>query len=156
MIKKTGIIIRKAKREELPRVSYVTNIAYKSPFIKNGIVTKPHQSKDLEADFLNKRIGILIAMASGKIIGVQKYKKIDDKNLYIYQLAVLKSYRSKGIGAKLLEETEKIARKENFKKITLDCMKEKHLSEYYASLGFKVDEIKKHKDYHMVYMSKKV
>lgn len=156
MIKKTCIIIRKAKRGELPRVSYVTNIAYKSPFIKNGIVTKPHQSKELEADFLNKRIGILVALASGKIIGVQKYKKIDNKNLYIYQLAVLKSYRGKGIGAKLLEETEKIARKENFKKITLDCMKEKYLPEYYASLGFKVDEIKKHKDYHMVYMSKKV
>lgn len=154
-MKKHIIIIRKAKKEELSRVSYVTNIAYKSPFIKNGIVTKPHQSKELEADFLNKKVGILVAIISDKIVGVQKYKKIDN-NLYIYQLAVLKSFRGEGIGAKLLEETEEIARKGNFKKITLDCMKEKHLPEYYMSLGFMVDEIKKHKNYHMVYMSKKI
>ena len=121
------ILIRKAKLEELSRINYVTNIAYKSPFLKNGIVTKAHQSKELKDDFLNKKVGVLVALSSGKIVGVQKYKELDDKKLYIFQLAVLKTYRGKGIGNKLLNETEKIAKEKKLKMITLDCMREKHL-----------------------------
>ena len=150
------ILIRKAKLEEINRVNYVTNIAYKSPFIKNGIVTKAHQSKDLKDDFISKKVGILVAVSSGKIVGVQKYKELDKNKLYIFQLAVLKTYRGKGIGTQLLKETEKIAKERKLKMVTLDCMKEKHLPEYYETLGYKIDEVKKQKDYHMVYMSKKV
>lgn len=150
------ILIKKAKIEELSRINYVTNIAYKSPFIKNGIVTKAHQSKELKDDFLSKKVGIIVAISSGKIVGVQKYKELDNKKLYIFQLAVLKTYRGKGIGSQLLKETEKIAKEKKLKMITLDCMKEKHLPEYYEKLGYKIDEVKKQKDYHMVYMSKTI
>ena len=148
------IMIRKAKLEELNRVSYVTKIAYKSPFIKNGIVTKAHQSNELKEDFLYKKVGILVAVSSGKIVGVQKYKELEDKKLYIFQLAVLKTYRGNGIGTQLLKETEKIAKEMKLKMVVLDCMQEKHLPEYYETLGYKIDEVKKQKDYHMVYMSK--
>lgn len=151
-----NILIRKAKLYELIRINYVTNIAYKSPFIKNGIVTKAHQSKELKDDFLNKKVGILVAISSGKIVRVQKYKEIEDKKLYNFQLAVLKTYRGKGIGTHLLKETEKIAKEKKLKMVVLDCMQEKLLPEYYETLGYKVDEIKKQKDYHMVYMSKTV
>lgn len=150
------ILIRKAKIEELSRINYVTNVAYKSPFIKNGIVTKAHQSKELKDDFLSKKVGIIVAISSGKIVGVQKYKELDNKKLYIFQLAVLKTFRGKGIGTQLLKETEKIAKKMRLKIITLDCMKEKHLPEYYEKLGYKIDQIKKQKDYHIVYMSKTI
>ena len=150
------IFIRKAKIEELKRINYVTKIAYKSPFVKNGIVTKAHQSKEFNDDFINKRVGVLVAISSGKIIGVQKYRELDDKKLYIYQLAVLKTYRGRGIGSQLLKETENVAKDKKLKIITLDCMKEKYLPEYYEKLGYKIDEIKKQKDYHMVYMSKAI
>jgi len=150
------ILIRKAKIEELSRINYVTNVAYKSPFIKNGIVTKAHQSKELKDDFLSKKVGIIVAISSGKIVGVQKYKELGDRKLYIFQLAVLKTFRGKGIGTQLLKETEKIAKEKKIKIITLDCMKEKHLPEYYEKLGYKIDETKKQKDYHMVYMSKTI
>jgi ribosomal protein S18 acetylase RimI-like enzyme len=153
---KNKILIRKAKIEELSRINYVTNIAYKTPFVKNGIVTKAHKSKDLKDDFLSKKVGIIVAISSGKIVGVQKYKELDNKKLYIFQLAVLKTYRGKGIGSQLLKETEKIAKEKKLKMITLDCMKEKHLPEYYEKLGYKIDEVKKQKDYHMVYMSKTI
>lgn len=148
------ILIREAKSNELNRISYVTKIAYKSPFVKNGVVTKAHESKDLKDDFLNKKVGIRVAVFSGKIVGVQKYKELDNKKLYIFQLAVLKTYRGRGIGTQLLKEIEKVAKEKKIKIITLDCMKEKHLPAYYETLGYKIDEIKKQKDYHMVYMSK--
>lgn len=152
---KKDILIREAKIKELNRVNYVTKIAYKSPFLENGIVTKAHQSEELKDDFLNKKVGIIVAIISGKIVGVQKYKEIDNK-IYVYQLAVLKTYRNKGIGTSLLKEIENIASNKKIKIITLDCMKEKHLPEYYEKLGYKVDVIKKQKDYHMVYMSKNI
>lgn len=150
------ILIREAKLNELNRISYVTKIAYKSPFIKNGVVTKAHESKELKDDFLNKKVGIRVAVFLDKIVGVQKYKEIDNKKLYIFQLAVLKTYRGRGIGTQLLKEIEKVAKEKKIKIITLDCMKEKHLPAYYETLGYKIDEIKKQKDYHMVYMSKSI
>ena len=153
---KNKIVIRKAKIDELSRVLYVTKIAYRSPFIRNGIVTKAHQSKELKDDFLSKKVGILVAIFLGKIVGVQKYKKLENKKLYIFQLAVLKTYRGRGIGTLLLKETEKIAKENKLKMVVLDCMQEKHLPEYYEKLGYKIDEVKKQKDYHIVYMSKKV
>lgn len=150
------IKIREALFKELKRISYVTKIAYKTPFAKNGVVTLPHFSNDLENEFLNKKVGILVALHSNKIIGVQKYKKISEKDLYIYQLAVLKGYRGLGVGSRLIKESEKIAHSNKMKKVLLDCMKEKKLPDYYISLGYKIDKIKKIKDHHMVYMSKEI
>lgn len=149
-----NILIRNAMVDELNRVNYVTKISYKTPFVKNGIVTKPHVSKELEENFSKNKIGILVACCSGKIVGAIKYRKNEELSLYVYQLVVLKTYRYIGVGSLLLKEVEKIARKKKIKKITLDCMKEKKLPEYYKKFKYRIDRVKKEKDYHLVYMSK--
>ncbi len=153
---KDSIKVRVAKIEDIPRISYITKIAYKSPFVLGGIVTKPHNNPSLYEDFTARKIYILVAEVDGKIVGAIRYSKIDNNKIYLSQLVVLKSYRGMKVGEKLIEGIEKTAIKKNFKKVTLDCMKEKHLDKYYKKLGYKIDDIKSVKDYHMVYMSKKI
>ncbi len=150
------IITRQAKLSELSRVSYITKLAYKIPYKENALVTKSHEPKDLAERFLKKEFFIIVVIIDSKIVGAVRYKFVEKSNLYLYQLAVLKTQRKKGIGAILISEIEKIAKKKGCDKITLDCAEEKKLAGYYQKFGFKIDEIKKHLDHHDVYMSKKV
>jgi len=150
------ISIRSAKFDDLSRVSYITKLAYKISFQKGTIVTKPHESKNIKEEFLNKEFFIIIAEYNKKIIGAVKYKFINNKDIYLYQLAVLKTHRNKGIGSLLVKETEKIAKKKKCKKILLDFAQEKKLAEFYKELGFKIDKIQKHHDHHDVHMSNSV
>jgi ribosomal protein S18 acetylase RimI-like enzyme len=147
-----GFVIRRAIFEDLPRVSYVTNMAYRTPFIKNGVITKAHQ-KDMKNEFSSKKIEIMVAEVAGKIIGAVKFKKVND-TLYFYQLALLKTYRKKGVASKLIESIETLAIKRKLRKVSLDCMQEKGLPAYYERLGYKIDKIEKHKTNHIAYMSR--
>jgi GNAT superfamily N-acetyltransferase len=86
-------------------------------------------------------------------VGSVRYK-IEDKNLYFYKLAVLKTFRFYGIGSSLLGELEKAARKKGCARIRLDCVLEKKLDKYYEKFGFQIDKVEPHLDHHDVYMSK--
>lgn len=151
---KKEVIIRKATKEDIPRILYITKIAFKSPFVKNGITTKPHESDTFPLDFITKKVFVLVAVVNDKIAGAVKYMPTKNNSLYIFQLAILKTYRGLKIGRMLISAIEKIAVKNMVSIITLDCMKEKNLHIYYQNMGYKIDSIKKVKDYHMVYLSK--
>ncbi len=150
------ILIRFAKVADLSRVSYITRLAYKIPFQEGAIVTRPHESRNIKEKFLNKEFFVIVAEHDKKIIGAVKYKFDKNKDIYLYQLAVLKTYRNKGIGLLLIKEIERVAKREKCKKILLDFAQEKKLAEFYKELGFKIDKIQKHHDHHDVYMSKLV
>lgn len=151
--------IRHAQISELPRVMLITKLAYKIPYKEGALITKSHEPVDIKIQFSNKNFFALIAVLDGKIVGAVRYKFLESGDIYLYKLAVLKSYRNRkirSIGNVLVDEVEKIAIKKKCKKLLLDCAQEKELTHYYKDLGYKVDKVKKHLDHHDVYMSKKV
>ncbi len=150
------ISIRPIKLIELPRVLYITKLAYKVPFKKNTLITKSHEPKNIRESFLNKEFFVIAAIIKNKIIGSIRYKFVKNNNLYCYKLAVLKTFRNKGVGSSLINKLEKIAKIKKCRKILLDCAQEKKLPDYYKELGFKIDKVEKHLDHHDVYMSKSV
>ena len=151
-----SIIIKQAKADDLPRIKYITRLAYKIPFEGVAFITKPHESENEDRKFLNKEISILTASFDGKIVGSVRYKFDQSAELNFFKLAVLKTYRGRKIGATLIVELEKIAKKKRCKKITLDCAKEKKLDEYYKKFSYKVDRIENKNSHHVVYMSKDI
>ena len=152
----TKILIRPAKYDELPRIKFITKLAYKIPYKAGALVTKPHESIEEDEKFKNKRISILVAHIEGKIVGAVRYRFDKPDNLYFFKLSVLKTYRNLGTGAALIGMLKKIAKKKGCKKITFDCAKEKRLDEYYKKLGFRIDRIEEKTNHHAVYMSKSI
>ena len=149
------VLIRQAKLEDLPRVVFITKLAYKTSYKPNTPITKAHQPADLKNKFLNKEFFALVAIIDNKIVGAIKYR-VKDNSLYFYQLSVLKTYRNKGIGLFLINKVEEISKKKNCNKIQLDCLREKKLPDFYKKLGYKINKTKKHNNYHEVFMSKVV
>lgn len=151
-----SISFRHAQVNELTRVKYITKLAYKIPYKKNSLITRSHEPNNLKDIFLSKKLFIIVAIVDKKIVGAVRYKILEKNSLYIYKLAVLKTYRNKRIGESLIKQVEATAEKKGFTKILLDCAQEKKLPEYYKKLGYKIDKVKKHQDHYDVYMSKKI
>jgi GNAT superfamily N-acetyltransferase len=150
------IAIRQFKIRELARVRYITKLAYKIPYKEETLVTKPHEPKDEESKIKNKEEFIVVALVGDKIVGAVRYNFNKFNNLYFFKLAVLKSYRKRGVGFLLILEMEKIAKKKGCKKVLLDCAQEKRLDEYYKKFGFIIDKVEEKINHHAVYMSKNV
>ncbi len=153
------LTIRKAKSSELKKIVNITNRAFNIPF-KPDETTRKHKHKepyfDLISGFKKKEVGVFVVIVNKKIVGAIRYKFLNSKTINLFKLAVLKFFRNKGIAPKLINRVESEGIKKKCKIITLDCMKEKGLSEYYKKLGFKIDKIKKHLDHHDVFMFKKL
>jgi predicted N-acetyltransferase YhbS len=126
------------------------------PIKEKTLVTEAHEPADIKERFFRKQFFIIVASHEDKIIGAVRYKFLPKNFLYLYKLAVLKTYRKGGVGAALVRETEKAARKKKCKKILLDCAREKKLPAYYKKFGFRIDKVKKHLDHYDVYMSKRI
>ncbi len=96
---------------------------------------------------------ILVAEENDNLIGVVRFASVGSK-MKIARLAVLSTYRCRGIGGELINAVLGIAQKKNFKIVALDVMEEKGLVPFYEKFGFKVKYRKKHQNYHDVYMEK--
>lgn len=148
--------IRQTKLAEFSRVKAITKKAYSIPYKQNGLITTPHESENEKEQVLKKEVFILAAIVDNKIVGAVRYRFEGSNNLYFFKLAVLKTYRNKGVGALLINKLEKIASAHNCKKVLLDCAREKKLDKYYERLGFKVDKTEKREKHCLVFMSKKI
>jgi ribosomal protein S18 acetylase RimI-like enzyme len=149
------IRIRKAAISDLPRVRCVTRQAYKVPIRTGGFVTRAKEPNDLTLQLEERRITILVAESGGKIVGAVRYQA-DKDSVYIFKLAVLKTYRKQGAAARLMTQVEEDAIAGGFDNLKLDCAEEKGLPEYYKKLGFKIYKVVDHGFYHGVYMRKKI
>lgn len=151
-----NISIKYATLNELSRVMLITKLAYKIPYKENTITTKPHEPENIKERFLNKDFFVLTAVCDDKIVGAVRYEIREKSILYFFKLAVLKAYRKQHIGFLLVKKIESIAKRKKCGKILLDCVKEKKLDGFYKRLGFKISAVRKQRDYHIVYMSKKL
>jgi len=149
------IRIRQAGIEDLGRIREVTRQAYRIPIKKNGFVTKATEPKDLRRQVAERRIGILTAELDGRIVGALRYRT-EGRYLFIFRLAVLKTFRQHGAAGELLRGAERIAARAGYAGLKLDCLLEKGLPDYYKKKGFKVDRVEDCKVFHEVYMSKKL
>lgn len=148
------IQIRPVKLNEVPRVQQITQLAYQIPYKEGGIVTNPHEPKDIEEKIKGSGIFIFVAVSDGEIVGAVRCEIQGNDRLYFSHLAVLEDYRNQGIGSRLVNVIEEFGKTKKLKYVALDCLKEKRLDEYYEKIGYKMDKIRKDKGRHEVFMSK--
>ncbi len=129
------------------------NNGYLSPYKENGPVSKPYFSETYEEDVLNGSIRLFVALCDNKIMGTVQYEG-EGEIAHLSQMTVDPTYRKIGIGAKLLEKAEEVAKSEGFKIMRLTAMVEKNLPEYYEKLGYKKVGEKERPKYTLYVMEK--
>lgn len=81
---------------------------------------------------------ILVAEVEGKVVGQIMLDWHGDSLVFLYRLAVRGEFRKKGVGSKLLEEAERIARKSGAEEVGFYVnVEDKRLMDYYVKRGFR-------------------
>jgi len=93
---------------------------------------------------LRKKMNIWFAFRSSLIVFIEDHEKVPKDTLEIKAVGVDKTYRKKGIGYKLLQFSEDLARKKNLKHLELSVLSRNNSAiSLYESFGFKIISTKK-------------
>lgn len=93
---------------------------------------------------LRKKMNIWFAFRSSLIIFIEDHEKVPKNTLEIKAVGVDQAYRKKGIGCKLLQFSEDLARKRNMKHLELSVLsRNSGAISLYESFGFKIISTKK-------------
>ena len=126
MIKNKNLKVRLIKnKKELGKVLTIREII----FIKEQKV-----SKEIEVDGLDKISKHIIVFYKAKPIGCARIRFVG-KKAKLERIALLKGYRSKGIGKILMYYLINYCKNKNFKNIFMNS--QYYLKDYYSKFGFK-------------------
>ena len=143
-------MIRKALISDLETVKSLTEACAKK-MINDGIFqwndhypSKEIFRKDIEEESLyvwddkNQIKGcVMFSPEKDEVYNSTKWLTQDDKNIYVHRLAVHPKFQKKGIGNKLMNFAESIAKKLNFISIRLDTFSQnKSNNKFYESRGY--------------------
>jgi len=137
-------MISAATLQDIPELNILVNSAYRGESSKKGWTTEEHllggirtDEGDLSELLQKENVIILKYTESGKIIGSVYLEKQVDK-LYLGMLTVSPELQGGGIGKKLMEAAEKLAKENNIYKVSMTVISvRKELIEYYERRGFK-------------------
>lgn len=80
----------------------------------------------------------LVAEKDGKIIGVVRCRAEEGDTYHLYRMAVPPEARRRGVGESLIRAVEQAAYDRGARKISLRCIAEMGLPDYYSKMGFQV------------------
>ena len=132
------IKIRQASENDVPEIIFILKCAFDSPS------NPPSNNKYLE----DSNILTFVSEIEGNVIGTATLhiiKKINRKIGLIEDVAVLQSYKGRGVGKLLLEHLVELAKKEGVYKTILNSDKKNEL--FYHKIGFKTEQIQLVKRY---------
>lgn len=137
-------MISVATLQDVPELNILINSAYRGESSKKGWTTEEHLLGGIRTDESNlsellqkENVTILKYTELGKIIGSVYLEKQVDK-LYLGMLTVSPELQGGGIGKKLMQAAENLAKENNLPKISMTVISvRKELIEYYERRGFK-------------------
>ena len=106
--------------------------------LKGEDILKLELNTDIKILFLLKSVKNKIRYLIDTILEAS-LDECKDGELYIANLATLKELRGRGIGKKLIELADKIAKDENYKKCSL-LAKDKELTLYYSKFNYRIEK----------------
>lgn len=137
-------MISAATLQDVPELNVLVNSAYRGESSKKGWTTEEHllggirtDESDLSELLQKENVTILKYTKSGKIIGSVYLEKQIDK-LYLGMLTVSPKLQGGGIGKKLMQAAEDLAKQNNIPKVSMTVISvRKELIEYYERRGYK-------------------
>ena len=139
-----NILIRKAKKQDIPAINFLTKEMHRFLGKLAGKHFSAKQLKDEEVS-VSELNGIIVAddVKNNKIVGYLSFSQKPEedewygKHIYLYEFAVTKEYRGKGIGEELMKSFIEMCRKRNLN-IKIDTLVKNHKTiVFYKRMGFK-------------------
>ena len=136
-------MISVATLQDVPELNILVNSAYRGESSKKGWTTEEHllggirtDEGDLSTLLQKENVTILKFTDSGKIIGSVYLEKQADK-LYLGMLTVSPELQGGGIGKKLMQAAEDLAKENNIPKVSMTVISvRKELIKYYERRGY--------------------
>jgi len=138
------ILIRKAKKQDVLTINSLTKEMHK---FLGRMVGKEFSDKELKDEEVgvSELKGILVAedLTKKKVVGYISFSQKTEENewygkhLYLYEFAVAKEYRGKGIGEMLINRFVQMCRNKNLNIKVDTLIKNKKTIEFYRKMGFK-------------------
>ncbi len=137
-------MISKATLQDVPELNILVNSAYRGESSKKGWTTEEHllggirtDEEDLSELLKKENVTILKYTELGKIIGSVYLERQADK-LYLGMLTVSPELQGGGIGKKLMQAAEDLAKENNIPKVSMTVISvRKELIKYYERRGYK-------------------
>lgn len=137
-------MINTATLQDVSELNILINSAYRGESSKKGWTTEEHllggirtDEGDLNELIKKENVTILKYTESDKIIGSVYLEKQVDK-LYLGMLTVSPELQGGGIGKKLMQAAEDLAKQNNIPKVSMTVISvRKELIEYYERRGYK-------------------
>jgi ribosomal protein S18 acetylase RimI-like enzyme len=145
-----NIQIRKANISDIQEIHETLSESFE-PY-KQHYTEEAHKATVISPTEIEKRLTdqksvVLLAVYNNKIVGTASIKIEQNGNFYLRSMGVKPNYQGLGIGICILEEINRIAKKEDCKVISLECYEPlKKATRLYEKFGFRRTGRKR--DYH--------
>ena len=108
--------------------------------LREAILRKPLGMTFSEEDLANEKEQLhLVVAVDGAVHGVTLLKKINQKICKLRQFAVSEALQGKGLGRKLLQYFEEVARLQGYSIVELNARKSAYI--FYEKLGYQVQGV---------------
>jgi ribosomal protein S18 acetylase RimI-like enzyme len=122
---------------EIKIIQYLSSEYKEALILRDNILRKPLGRNIYDEDLKKESDDIhLVAFFEGKIEGTLILRNMGDGKVKMLQVAVTENMRNRGIGRKLVEESEKIAREKGYRKIVLNARR--GAVEFYKRLDYEI------------------
>ncbi len=122
---------------EIKKIQYLSPEYRESLILRDNILRKPLGRNIYDEDLRKESDDIhLVALVENRIEGTLILRDLGDGKMKMRQVAVSESMRHRGIGRKLVEESEKIAREKGYRKIVLNARR--GALEFYRKLDYEI------------------
>jgi len=152
----SGLYIRQATHDDIPKIHEVTSIAFKL-YVANAniesISALDETYEDIAKDIDNK--WVLVAYNGNELVGSLRLEIMDNNTAYLSRFAVSPESQNLGIGKSMMHVVDNIMQKCHIKQLKLHtASKITGLIRFYYGRGFYIDSTTKDKGYIRAFLCK--
>ncbi len=139
----TDMKISRAQENDIPELTCLVNAAYKELADMGLNYTATNQKDEKTKERIAKGRCFIVKEDSGKIVGtilltVENYFT-NRHTAYISQFGILPEFKKNGLGTRLMQFCEELAREEKFEGVQLDtAIPARHLVNWYLKTGYEI------------------
>ncbi len=121
---KKCIKIRKARKNDIQKICHILSESfepYRQYYTEEAYEATVLSPREIEKRVANQHTDVLVTILANQIVGTASIIGEGKANLHVLSMAVEPKYQRKGVGWRVLEEINRLAKRRHCNTITLEC-----------------------------------